>query len=48
MDALLEAGVPDGLVSILPGEGDFGEKLVSHPGIDAIGFIWNMPRFRGI
>lgn len=39
MDCLLEAGVPDGLVSILPGEGDFGSKLVSHPGIDAIGFI---------
>ncbi|BCW45007.1 aldehyde dehydrogenase family protein [Arthrobacter sp. StoSoilB5] len=39
MDALLEAGVPDGLVSILPGEGDFGGKLVAHPGIDAIGFI---------
>jgi succinate-semialdehyde dehydrogenase/glutarate-semialdehyde dehydrogenase len=39
MDCLLEAGVPDGLVSVLPGDGDFGARLVAHPGIDAIGFI---------
>lgn len=39
MDCLKEAGLPDGLVSILPGEGDFGTKLVAHSGIDAIGFI---------
>ncbi|MFL4476058.1 aldehyde dehydrogenase family protein [Paeniglutamicibacter sp. MACA_103] len=39
MECLIEAGVPEGLVSILPGEGDFGAKLVSHEGIDAIGFI---------
>ncbi|MFC5125276.1 aldehyde dehydrogenase family protein [Pseudoclavibacter helvolus] len=39
MDCLLEAGVPDGLVSVLPGDGPFGAQLVSHPGIDAIGFI---------
>ncbi|PDQ35596.1 MAG: aldehyde dehydrogenase [Candidatus Lumbricidophila eiseniae] len=39
MDCLIEAGVPDGLVSVLPGEGDFGATLVAHEGIDAIGFI---------
>ena len=39
MECLIEAGVPEGLVSVLPGEGDFGAKLVSHTGIDAIGFI---------
>lgn len=39
MECLIEAGVPEGLVSILPGEGDFGAKLVAHDGIDAIGFI---------
>ncbi|MFF8819228.1 MULTISPECIES: aldehyde dehydrogenase family protein [Leucobacter] len=39
MDALVEAGVPNGLVSVLPGEGEFGAALVSHPGIDAVGFI---------
>ena len=36
---LQEAGVPDGLVSILPGEGPLGEQLVTHPGVDAIGFV---------
>ena len=34
-----DAGLPAGLVSILPGEGEFGAQLVAHPGIDAIGFI---------
>ena len=37
--AIVEAGVPAGLVSVLPGGGDFGAALVSHPGIDAVGFI---------
>jgi len=39
MEVMEEAGLPKGLVSVLPGEGDFGAKLVSHPGINAIGFI---------
>ncbi len=39
VEILEEAGVPKGLVSVLPGEGDFGAELVTHPGIDAIGFI---------
>ena len=38
-ELLTEAGVPEGLVSILPGEGAVGERLVTHPGIDAIGFV---------
>jgi acyl-CoA reductase-like NAD-dependent aldehyde dehydrogenase len=33
-----EAGVPPGLVSIIPGGGEIGERLVTHDGIDAIGF----------
>jgi len=33
-----QAGVPKGLVSIIPGGGDIGSMLVGHPGIDAIGF----------
>jgi acyl-CoA reductase-like NAD-dependent aldehyde dehydrogenase len=36
---LREAGVPDGLVNVLPGEGETGEALTVHPGVDAIGFI---------
>jgi succinate-semialdehyde dehydrogenase/glutarate-semialdehyde dehydrogenase len=39
MEVLREAGLPDGLVNILPGEGMTGEALITHPGIDAIGFI---------
>jgi succinate-semialdehyde dehydrogenase/glutarate-semialdehyde dehydrogenase len=40
LGALLdEAGVPPGLVSILPGAGETGEALVTHPGVDAIGFV---------
>lgn len=38
-EILTEAGVPRGLVSILPGDGALGERLVTHPGVDAIGFV---------
>jgi len=38
-EILTEAGVPAGLVSILPGAGSVGSALVTHPGIDAIGFV---------
>jgi succinate-semialdehyde dehydrogenase/glutarate-semialdehyde dehydrogenase len=33
-----EAGVPQGAISIIPGGGDIGASLVSHPGVDAVGF----------
>jgi acyl-CoA reductase-like NAD-dependent aldehyde dehydrogenase len=33
-----EAGVPKGAVSIIPGAGDIGEVMVTHPGVDAVGF----------
>jgi len=33
-----EAGLPPGLVSILPGDGAVGEALVNHPGIDRVSF----------
>ncbi|MBA2337460.1 MAG: aldehyde dehydrogenase [Acidimicrobiia bacterium] len=32
------AGVPKGLVSVIPGDGEAGAMLVGHPGIDGIGF----------
>ncbi len=38
-ELLTEAGVPEGLISIIPGAGPVGEALVTHPGIDAIGFV---------
>jgi succinate-semialdehyde dehydrogenase/glutarate-semialdehyde dehydrogenase len=37
-EAIEEAGVPKGAVSIIPGGSRIGEYLVAHPGIDAIGF----------
>lgn len=33
-----EAGVPKGAISVIPGAGEIGEALVTHPGVDAIGF----------
>ncbi|GAA3377891.1 aldehyde dehydrogenase family protein [Streptomyces sannanensis] len=39
MEAFVAAGLPDGLVNIVPGEGATGDALVRHPGIHAIGFI---------
>jgi succinate-semialdehyde dehydrogenase/glutarate-semialdehyde dehydrogenase len=38
-ELLTEAGVPEGLVSIVPGGGPVGEALVTHAGVDAIGFV---------
>ncbi|MCP3977503.1 MAG: aldehyde dehydrogenase [bacterium] len=37
-EAFDAAGVPKGLVSIIPGGAEIGEQLVAHDGIDAIGF----------
>jgi len=34
----VEAGVPKGAISIIPGGGDIGEALVTHDGVDAVGF----------
>lgn len=36
--ALRRAGVPDGALALLPGEGDVGSALVSHPGVHTIAF----------
>jgi succinate-semialdehyde dehydrogenase/glutarate-semialdehyde dehydrogenase len=33
-----EAGAPKGAISIIPGDGKIGEGLVTHDGVDAIGF----------
>lgn len=35
---LLDAGVPAGVVNILPGYGDAGAALVDHPGVDKVAF----------
>ncbi|MEU8132427.1 aldehyde dehydrogenase family protein [Streptodolium elevatio] len=39
MEAFVAAGLPEGLVNIVAGEGATGDALVRHEGIDAIGFI---------
>ena len=37
-DAIEAAGVPEGVVSILPGGRELGAYIVSHPGIDKVAF----------
>jgi succinate-semialdehyde dehydrogenase/glutarate-semialdehyde dehydrogenase len=37
-EAFDAAGVPKGLVSIIPGGGDIGDALITHDGVDAVGF----------
>jgi acyl-CoA reductase-like NAD-dependent aldehyde dehydrogenase len=37
-ELFIEAGIPDGVVSILPADRDVSEYLISHPGIDKIAF----------
>ncbi len=37
-EVLQEAGLPDGVVNILPGDGSTGAALVNHPGIDKVAF----------
>jgi acyl-CoA reductase-like NAD-dependent aldehyde dehydrogenase len=38
-ELLDEAGVPAGLVSIVPGPGEVGHAMVTHNGVDAVGFV---------
>ena len=37
-DAAVAAGVPEGVISIIPGGRELGAYLVSHPGIDKVAF----------
>jgi phenylacetaldehyde dehydrogenase len=37
-ELLLEAGLPAGVVNVLPGYGDAGAALVEHPGVDKVAF----------
>jgi acyl-CoA reductase-like NAD-dependent aldehyde dehydrogenase len=37
-EALEAAGLPDGVISVLPGGREVGEHLVRHPGVDKISF----------
>jgi betaine-aldehyde dehydrogenase len=37
-DALLEAGLPEGVLSIVPGDREAGQHLVEHPEVDKVAF----------
>ncbi|MEZ0355268.1 aldehyde dehydrogenase [Mycobacterium sp. SA01] len=37
-DAAVEAGLPPGVLSVVPGDSEAGAHLVSHPGIDKVAF----------
>ena len=37
-ELLIAAGVPEGVVSIIPGDGEVGAHLVAHPGVDKVAF----------
>ncbi|MGW3950457.1 aldehyde dehydrogenase family protein [Streptomyces sp. NPDC004752] len=37
-EALVEAGLPEGVLSLLIGDGALGGRLVAHPGVDAVTF----------
>src|SRR3954449_356703 len=39
MQIMAEAGLPDGVVNVVYGAGEVGGRLVTHPGVDCIGFI---------
>ncbi|HZT86250.1 MAG TPA: aldehyde dehydrogenase family protein [Gaiellaceae bacterium] len=39
MQIMADAGLPDGVVNVIYGGGEVGERLVTHPGVDGIGFI---------
>jgi len=39
MQIMADAGLPDGVVNVLYGAGEVGERLVAHPGVDCVGFV---------
>ncbi len=48
VDALRRGGVPAGVIQLLPGEGDTGAALVTHPGVHTIAFTGSEPVGLGI
>jgi acyl-CoA reductase-like NAD-dependent aldehyde dehydrogenase len=39
MQIMADAGLPDGVVNLVYGAGEAGEALVTHPGVDCVGFV---------
>lgn len=48
IDLAREAGIPDGVINLVPGGRDAGEALVGHPGIDKISFTGGPPTAQAI
>lgn len=44
----LEAGIPAGVINVIPGDGSAGAALVAHPGIDKISFTGGITTARAI
>jgi succinate-semialdehyde dehydrogenase/glutarate-semialdehyde dehydrogenase len=43
MQIMADAGLPDGVVNVIYGGGDVGERLVTHPDVDCVGFVGSHP-----
>ena len=43
-----EAGLPEGVLSVVPAEADASEHLVAHPGVDLVAFTGSLPAGRRI
>jgi len=43
MQIMADAGLPDGVVNVVYGGGDVGERLVTHPDVDCVGFVGSHP-----
>ncbi|WP_420914738.1 aldehyde dehydrogenase [Mycobacterium paraense] len=54
LDALLlatvleEAGLPEGVVSVVPGDATVGEQLIGHPGVDKVSFTGSTAAGRAV
>ncbi|GCE44787.1 Aldehyde dehydrogenase [Rhodococcus wratislaviensis] len=44
----IEAGIPAGVVNVLPGTAEAGEALVRHPGVDKISFVGSVGTSRKV
>ncbi|CAN5280148.1 aldehyde dehydrogenase family protein [soil metagenome] len=40
---MADAGLPEGVVNVVYGGGDAGERLVTHEGVDCVGFVGSHP-----
>lgn len=47
-EAVAEAGLPDGVVNVVPGDGHVGAHLVAHPGVDKVSFTGSTTTGRAI